>query len=185
MTCRHRDPQFWKTDGNKTCFIFIRHSSWKMKSVDKFCMIVLSQIEDPWSVLKIGSREHTTNDLPTFLPQKRNLEIGSSERLLPIFGTKNRILKIGSCERAFTYSSHLLHCWEISTKNQWTTWIFMQTWTQATERPITNKQNFPKARNTDQPLSVITYNPGPDLPNLNNVIKMCYPILTNMVHRTS
>ena len=44
--------------------------------------------------------QHTTNDLPIFSPQKRNLEIGPSERLLPIFGTKDRILKIGSCERA-------------------------------------------------------------------------------------
>ena len=32
--------------------------------------------------------------------KKRNLEIGSSERLLPIFETENRILKIGSCARA-------------------------------------------------------------------------------------
>ena len=39
-----------------------------------------------------GLCEHTTNYLPTFSPQKRNLEIGPSERLLPVFGTKNRIL---------------------------------------------------------------------------------------------
>ena len=63
------------------------------------------QIEDSLSVLKNRSCEHITNDLPTFSPQKRNLEIGQSERLLPIFGTKNRILKIGSCERAFILSS--------------------------------------------------------------------------------
>ena len=45
---------------------------------------------------------HTTNDLPTFSPQKQNLEIGPSERLLPVFGTKNRILKNGSSERALS-----------------------------------------------------------------------------------
>ena len=69
-----------------------------MKGSDKFCM---RQIEDSLLVLKNGSCEHTTNDLPTFSPQKRNLEIGPSECLLPIFGTKNRILKNWSCERAF------------------------------------------------------------------------------------
>ena len=58
------------------------------------------QIEDSLLVLKKGSCEHTTNDLPTFSPQKRNLEIGPSERLLPVFETKNRILKNGSSERA-------------------------------------------------------------------------------------
>ena len=58
------------------------------------------QIEDSLSVLKIGSSEHNTNDLPTSIPQKRHLEIGPFEHLLPIFGTKNRVLKIGSCERA-------------------------------------------------------------------------------------
>ena len=52
-------------------------------------------------VLKNGSCEHTKNDLPTFSPQKQNLEIGPCERLLPVFGTKNRILTNGSCERAF------------------------------------------------------------------------------------
>ena len=62
----------------------------------------LHQIEDSLLVLKIGSCEHTTNDLPIFSPQKRNLEMGPSERPLPIFGTKNWILKIGSCERALT-----------------------------------------------------------------------------------
>ena len=51
-------------------------------------------------VLRSRSCEHITNDLPTFSLQKRNLEIGPSERLLPVFGTKNRILKNGSCERA-------------------------------------------------------------------------------------
>ena len=56
--------------------------------------------EDSLSVLKNGSCEHTTNDLPTFSPQKRNLEIGLSERLLPVVGTKNRILKKRSSERA-------------------------------------------------------------------------------------
>ena len=62
------------------------------------------QIEDSLLVLKNGSCEHTTNDLPTSLSQKRNLEIGigPSERLLPVFGTKNQILKNGSSERAFT-----------------------------------------------------------------------------------
>ena len=54
------------------------------------------QIEDSLLVMKIGSCEHTLNDLLTFSPQKRNLEIGPSESLLPVFGTKNRILKIGS-----------------------------------------------------------------------------------------
>ena len=49
------------------------------------------------SVLKNGSCEHTTNDLPTFSPQKQNLQIGPSKRLLPVFGTKNQILKNGSC----------------------------------------------------------------------------------------
>ena len=41
--------------------------------------------EDSLSVLKNGSCEHTTNDLPTFSTQKRNLEIGPSERLSSIF----------------------------------------------------------------------------------------------------
>ena len=68
-----------------------------MKGTDKFCRIVLV---DSLLVLKNGLCEHTTNDLPTFSPQKRNLEIGLSERLLPVFGTKNRILKNGSSERA-------------------------------------------------------------------------------------
>ena len=100
-----RIHNFENTHGNKTCSIFIRHSSRKMKDVDKFCMISLwsfwRQIEDSLLVLKIGSCEHTTNDLPIFSPQKRNLKIGPSERLLAIFGTRNRILKIGSCERSF------------------------------------------------------------------------------------
>ena len=91
-------------DGNRACSIFIRHSSWKMKDADKFCMISVwsfwRQIEDSLPVLKIESCEHTTNNIPTFSPQKRNLEIGPSERLLQIFGTKNRILNIWSCERA-------------------------------------------------------------------------------------
>ena len=33
--------------------------------------------------------------------QKRNLEIGSFERLRPVFRTKNRILETESCEQAF------------------------------------------------------------------------------------
>ena len=49
-------------------------------------------------VPKIGPCEHTANDLPTFSPQKRNLEIGPSGRLLPIFGTKNRIVGNGPSE---------------------------------------------------------------------------------------
>ena len=73
-----------------------------MKGTDKFCMIVLEQIKD--SLLDMenvnGSCEHTANDLPTFSPQKRNLEIRPSERLLPVSETKNWILKNGSCERA-------------------------------------------------------------------------------------
>ena len=77
-----------------------------MKGADKFFMISLSsfwrQIEDSLLVLKIGSCEHTTNDLPTSSPQKQNLEIGPYERLLPIYGIKNPILKIGSCGWAFT-----------------------------------------------------------------------------------
>ena len=77
-----------------------------MKGADKFCMISLwsfwRQIKDSLLVLKVGSCEHITNDIPTFSPRKRNLEIGPSERLLPVLGTKNRVLKIGSCERAFT-----------------------------------------------------------------------------------
>ena len=101
-----------------SCSICIRHSSWKMKGADKFCMIPLwsfwRQIEDSLSVLKIGSCEHTTNDIPTFSPQKRNVEIGPSERLLLIFGTKNRILKIGSCERA---STEYILTWKT-----WRTW---------------------------------------------------------------
>ena len=58
-----------------------------MKGANKFCMMsVLSfwrQIGDSLLVLKIGSCEQITNDLPTFSPQKRNLKIGPSERLLP------------------------------------------------------------------------------------------------------
>ena len=102
---KHGSVILKKTDGNRTWSIFIRHSSRKMKGADKFCMISLwsfwRQIEDPLSVLKIGWCEHITNELPTFSPQKLNLEIGPSERLLPIFSTKNRILKIGSREWAF------------------------------------------------------------------------------------
>ena len=88
-----------QTNGNKTCSIFIRHSPWKMKGVHKFCTISLwsfwRQIENYLLVLKIGSCEHTTNDIPTFWTQKRNLEIGAYERLLPIFGTQNRIVWTG------------------------------------------------------------------------------------------
>ena len=64
------------------------------------------EIEISLLVLENGSCEHTTNDLPTFSPQKRNLEIGPSERLLLIFGTNNRILKNRSCERAFRSIYH-------------------------------------------------------------------------------
>ena len=100
--------RFEKTDRNRTCSVFIWHSSWKLKGADIFCMICLwsfwCQIIDSLSVLKIKSCEHTTNDLPKFSLQKWNLEIGPSERLLPIFGTKNPIPKIGSCERAFSHS---------------------------------------------------------------------------------
>ena len=63
----------------------------------------------------------------------------------------------------------------------------MQTRTQTIVRATTNKQSFPnpspwhsflqiKNRNTDRPVFVTTYNPS--LPNLNNVIKKYYPILT-------
>ena len=45
--------------------------------------ILLDRFEDYLLVLKNRSCERTTNDLPTFSPQKRNLEIGPSERLLP------------------------------------------------------------------------------------------------------
>ena len=34
-----RTRKFRKTDRNRTCSIFIRHSSWKMKGANKFCMI--------------------------------------------------------------------------------------------------------------------------------------------------
>ena len=33
---------FEKTNGNRTCSIFIQHSPWKMKGTHKFCMIVLA-----------------------------------------------------------------------------------------------------------------------------------------------
>ena len=106
-----RIRNFEKTDGNRTCSTFIRHSTWKMEGADKFCIISLwsfsRQIEASLLVLKIGSREHATNELSTFSPQKRNLEIEPSERLLPIFGIKNRILKIGSCERALIRCTRL------------------------------------------------------------------------------
>ena len=72
-------------------------------------IVFLRQIEDLLLVLKTGSCEHTTNDLPTFSPQKRNIGIRLSEPLLPIFGTKNRILKIGSCEWAFKLQYVPLH----------------------------------------------------------------------------
>ena len=78
-----------------------------MKGANKFCMIVWPQIEDSLLVLQNGSCEHTANDLPTFSPQKRNLEIGPSERLLPVFETKNWILKNGLCERAFRLDDSL------------------------------------------------------------------------------
>ena len=90
-----------KTDGNRTCSIFIRHSPWKMKGTDKFCTIVLapnwrffvsSEITDRVNTLQMTFR-HSHH-------KKRNLEIGPSERLLPVVGSKNRILKNGSCERA-------------------------------------------------------------------------------------
>ena len=92
-----------KTNGNRTCSIFIRQSSWKRwKAPTNLSWAFWCQIEDSLLNLKIGSCEHTTNDLPTFSPQKRNLEIGPSQLLLPIFGTNNGILEIGSCELAFT-----------------------------------------------------------------------------------
>ena len=69
---------------------------------EKFQKFISALFKIVLLVLKNGSCEHTTNDLPTFSPQKRDLEIGPSERLLPIFGTKNRTLTNGSCERALT-----------------------------------------------------------------------------------
>ena len=63
------------------------------KAPTNFAWSFWRQIEDSLLVLKNGLCEHTTNDLHTFSPQKRNLEIGPSERLLPVFGTKNRLLK--------------------------------------------------------------------------------------------
>ena len=74
----------------------------RWKALTNFAWSFWRQIEDSLLVLKNGSCEHTANDLLTFSPQKRNLEIGPSERLLPVFGTKNRILKNGSCERALS-----------------------------------------------------------------------------------
>ena len=63
-----RVRNFEKMDGNRTCSIFIRHSSWKMKGTDKILhdipVIVLAPDWRSLSVLKIGS----------FSPQKRNLE---------------------------------------------------------------------------------------------------------------
>ena len=61
--------------------------SLKVLSHDPFLRIRFSLVP------KFGLCEHIENDLPTFSPQKRNLEIGSSECLLPIIVTKNRILK--------------------------------------------------------------------------------------------
>ena len=84
-------------------------------------------------VPKIGSCEHSKNDLPTHgsvilkkrmeiehallssdtlferrrRRQKQNLKIGLSKGLRPIFGTKNRVLEIGLCERAFTLAATL------------------------------------------------------------------------------
>ena len=72
-----------KTDEYRICSIFIRHSSWKMKGADKFCMISFwRQIEDSLLVLKIGSCEHTTNDLPTFSHKNGTLK---SDRLNACF----------------------------------------------------------------------------------------------------
>ena len=57
-------------------------------------------------VPKNGSCEHVKNDLPSngsvILKKTWNLEIGPSERLLPVFGTKNQIIKNGWCERALS-----------------------------------------------------------------------------------
>ena len=86
-----------------------------MKGADKFCM---GQIEDSLLVLKNGSCEHTTNDLPTFSQQKRNLEIEPSEHLLPVFGTKNGILKNGSSERAFILARCVCEK-DLGTDNYW------------------------------------------------------------------
>ena len=60
---------------------------------EKRRQILRSQIEDSLLVWKIGSCEHITNDLPTFSPQKRNLEIGPPECLLPILEPRIGSLK--------------------------------------------------------------------------------------------
>ena len=67
---------------------------WKAPTI--FAWSFWRQIEDSLLVLKNGSFEHTSNDLPTFSTEKWNLEIGPSEHLLPVFETKNWILKNGS-----------------------------------------------------------------------------------------
>ena len=72
----------------------------RWKAPTNFAWSFWRQIEDSLLVLKNGSCEHIANDLPIFSPQKRNLEIGKSEQLLPVFLTENRILKNGSSERA-------------------------------------------------------------------------------------
>ena len=59
-----------------------------------------------------------------------------------LFSSVAEIKTLWRAER-YAYSSYLLHYWEISTKNQWTTWFFMQTRTQTTVHAIANKQNFP------------------------------------------
>ena len=74
-----RIRKFEKRDRNRTCSIFIRQSSWKMKGANKFCMISLwsfwRQIEG--FVVSSENRSVWTHYkcLPTFSPQKRNLEI--------------------------------------------------------------------------------------------------------------
>ena len=59
------------------------------KAVTNFAGSFWRQIEDSLLVLRNELCEHTTNDLLTFSPQKQNLEIGLSERLLPVFRIKN------------------------------------------------------------------------------------------------
>ena len=75
--------------------------TWKVQTY--FAWSFWHQIEDSLLVLKKKSCDHTTNDLLTFLPQKQNLEIRLSERLLPVFRTKNWILKNGSSDWALNH----------------------------------------------------------------------------------
>ena len=79
-----------------------------MKDADKFCMISLwsfwHQTENSLLVLKIGSREHTTNDRPTFSPQNGTLK---SDHLNACFQFSEP--RIGSCKRALRLS--ILQMW--------------------------------------------------------------------------